>query len=1047
MADSSPREWTPLHGAAVRGDVDKVRELLEGGKYDVNCVDEYGWTPLHEAAFRGHLGVVRMLVSEFRAEVYVHNKDGGTPLHLAARRGHLGVVRVLMSECKADVNARTSDGKGDTPLHEAASEGNLDMVRVLTSEFKADVNVHNNHGATPLHVAAYWRHLDVVRVLISEFKADVNTCKNNGVTPFDMFMVYDSDKMALALMNEFHCDTKGGTPYIHTACRKGWVNLVRALVQKHGTGIVTTTRDGKGNTPFHVAAMGHSKDVILSLINEFDCDVNVTGHLGRSLLHSASSYWDSPLVRLVSQYTSPWVLDDNGDTPLHICARLGYIKNVKALLEFDPPVMIRNNVGKTPRDLEKDEWHHFNFIDAYMKENKGKIYSQYDVVQSLAKKKYSCPEPIIRAFVVGNPGAGKSSLVEALKREAFIDSFKRVSESSVPPHTAGIVPTIHTSKHYGRVLFYDFAGYAEYYSSHAAILENLAASRKGDNIFLLVIDMREEIAEIKKAFHYWLSFIQHQHFHGQKPHLIVVGSHLDLLTEDMAKARGKEFQVFCDTEFEAVQMSALFMLDCCKPRSKQIAEMQNLMSKLTKDSPCIKLSLQASILLGLLDKDFSNVTACSPQNILTHIQETGIQLLAKEQSIHQILAELHDLGLLFLIGSSNRESSSVVLNMSRLTNIVHKSLFSDKAILKASEGLSFSFSAGIVPKNILAEILPENITKECLVQLQYCQEISHAEAHVFPSLKVSDSTDQSFLFFPALCSADKSEVEWVTPPDLSYGIGWLARCTDPCDYLSPRFHHVLMLRLVFKFTLSAHPPADQVSSGSPDLSHFQRLCTVWKTGVHWLMEEGVECMVELAGANREVVVLTRSTKDRAENCAAVFNDIVSCVMAAKAEFCHSVRLEFFLLDSTSEADYHSADNLFPMRRVERVLTSADGRAEVVVSATGKRQMERSKLLSLRNFTLWYSLFPMDFKSVLYYIKDIVRELYTLGLHLDIPQVVLDGIEAAVDAHCVTDKERRELVKGWMSSSLDPPCWWHLVVALHAAERDTLAQKITKDHGK
>ena len=152
----------------------------------------------------------------------------------------------------------------------------------------------------------------------------------------------------------------------------------------------------------------------------------------------------------------------------------------------------------------------------------------------------------------------------------------------------------------------------------------------------------------------------------------------------------------------------------------------------------------------------------------------------------------------------------------------------------------------------------------------------------------------------------------------------------------------------------------------------------------------MECMVELAGANREVVVLTRSTKDRAENCAAVLNDIVSCVMEAKAEFCHSVRLEFFLLDSTSEADYLSADNLFAMRDVERVLTSAEGRPEVIVSASGKRQMERSKLLCLRNFTLWSSLFPMDFKSVLHYIKDIVRELYTLGLHLDIPRGVLDS---------------------------------------------------------
>ena len=1174
-------KWTPLHRASQSGDVDKVRELLEGGKYDVNCVDwdertplhkaaywgnlgvvrvllefkadvnvhnNNGVTPLHEAASRGHLDVVRVLISEFKADVNVINTSGSTPLHWAASEGHLDVVRVLISEFKADVNVHNNNGV--TPLHEAASEGHLAVVRVLISEFKADVNVHDNSGLTPLHFAAYWGHMDVVRVLISEFKADVNVQDISGdtplhwaasrghldvvrvlsefkadvnvintsgstplhwaaskghldvvrvlisefkadvnvhnhsgdtplheaasrghlgvvrvlsefkadvsalakdcSTPFDVAVRERCDEVALVLMNEFNCETKGGTPYIHTACERGWVNLVRALVQKHGTNILNdiTARDNEGNTPLHAAAIAGRKDFVQFLI-EIGCDVNVTGHLGRSLLHSACASNNGLLVRLVSQHISPWVVDDNGDTPLHICARLGNRESVKALLKLDPPVMIRNNLGQTAKDLEKKyEWFTC-YIDVYMKENKAKIHSQYEVVQRHAKKKYSRPEPITRAFVVGNPGAGKSSFVEALKREGFVDSFKKVSESSVPPHTAGIVPSIHTSKHYGRVLFYDFAGDAEYYSSHAAILENLASSSKGNNVFILVIDMREEMAEIKKNFHYWLSFIQHQKFHMQKPRLIVVGSHLDLLTEDVAKARGKKLQMFYNSiDSTTVKMSAPFMLDCCKPRSKQIAEIQTLMSKLSKDSPRFKLSPQASTLLGLLEKDFSNVPACSTQALLSHIEDTSIQLIGKAQSLHPILLELHDLGLLFLIDRSNRESSSVALNMSQLTNIVHNTLFSKKDILKASfekQGLSFSFSAGIVPQSILANILPENITKECLVQLQYCQEISHAEAHVFPSLKVSDSTDQSFLFFPALCSADKSKVEWATPPDLSYGIGWLARCTDPCDYLSPRFHHVLMLRLVFKFTLSAHPPADLNSSGLAEFRSFQRRCTVWKTGVHWLMKEGVECMVELAGANREVVVLTKSTKDRAENCATVFNDIVSCVMEAKAEFCHSVRLEFFLLDSTSEADYLSEDNLFAMRDVEEVLTCAEGRAEVIVSVSGKRQMERSKLLCLRTFALWYSLFPMDFKSVLHFIKDVVRELYMIGLHLGIRKGILDAIEA--DNRTDVGKMRRELVKGWMSSSLDPPCWWHLVNALRAERWSVLAEEIATEFGK
>ena len=710
--------------------------------------------------------------------------------------------------------------------------------------------------------------------------------------------------MAMMFINEYHryCDIgeKGmrSRSLLHCACEGGNIKLVRTIIRDYKGDVMA--RDNVGNTPLHDAARHGREDLFLVLMNEYGCDVTAIGMEGWSLLHSACVSDDGSMVRLVSRYISPWVVDEIGNTPLHLCALYGKAESTKVLLKLDPLIMTRNRKGRTPRDMTA----RFKYvevlklIDDYMKENKDKIYSHYRVIERYTKKKYSLAEPITRAFVIGNSGAGKSSLVESLKRDGFLDSLKRVTETLVPPHTAGIIPSIHTSKHYGRVLFYDFAGDAEYYSSHAAILENLASSRKGNYIFLLVVNLREEIAKIKKAFHYWLSFIQHQRFLGLKPHLIVVGSHLDLLTEDVVKAKVKEFQIFYDSvDTEAVQMSAPFLLDCCKPRSKQIAEIQ---SKLTKDSPHFKLSFQASTLLGLLEKDFSNVPVCSVQDMLSHIKETGVELPTDMQLLHLILLELHDLGLLFVIDSDVSESSSVVLNISQLTNIVHKSLFSEAASLSEmfeKESLSFSFSAGVVSQSILDKILPENITKECLVQLQYCQEISHAEVHVFPSLKVSNSTDQSFLFFPALCSTDKSEVEWVTPPDLSYGIGWLARCTDPCDYLSPRFHHVLMLRLVFKFTLSAHPSADP--SGGLDFSHFQHRCTVWKTGVHWLMKEGVECMVELVGANKEVVVLTKSSKDRAENCASVFNDIVSCVMEAKAEFCHSVRLEFFLLYSTS----------------------------------------------------------------------------------------------------------------------------------------------------
>ena len=164
-------------------------------------------------------------------------------------------------------------------------------------------------------------------------------------------------------------------------------------------------------------------------------------------------------------------------------------------------------------------------------------------------------------------------------------------------------------------------------------------------------------------------------------------------------------------------------------------------------------------------------------------------------------------------------------------------------------------------------------------------------------------------------------------------------------------------------------------------------------------------------------------------------------MEAKTEFCHTIRPKFFLLDSNSEADYLLKDNHFAISEAESVLRSS--RKSVVISITGKKKMERSKLLCMRKLTYWNNLFPIDYASVLHYLNNVVKELYHLGLHLKIAEGKLD----AIDKHCPTDTDRRELVKEWMSSSLEPPCWWHLVEALNKASRGVLAEEIEQEHSE
>jgi hypothetical protein len=219
---------------------------------------------------------------------------------------------------------------------------------------------------------------------------------------------------------------------------------------------------------------------------------------------------------------------------------------------------------------------------------------------------------------------------------------------------------------------------------------------------------------------------------------------------------------------------------------------------------------------------------------------------------------------------------------------------------------------------------------------------------------------------------------------------------------------------------------------------------MWKTGVHWLMEEGAECMVELVNNSKGVVIITKSIREQ-EICADVFCRIFICVMEAKAEFCHTIRPLSFLLHSTDEADYLSEDNLFAMSDVELSLTQPE--RSLILSITGVKIVERSKLLWLYRLTYWRIYFSMDFASILSYLQEVVQEIFELGIMLNIPVNVLDHL--AIEFNHDSGRRRRELVKLWLNSPVCRPCWWILVQALEADSvgRKDIADSIRRDFGE
>ncbi|KAK7939642.1 hypothetical protein WMY93_002968 [Mugilogobius chulae] len=120
---------TPLHIAAIKGDAEAVKELLEQGA-DPNLKDNAGWTPLHEACNLGHLTVVEILVSK-GALLNTPGYKNDSPLHDAVRNGHAAIVKLLL-RLGASTNVLNLHGK--KPADYAVSREMLEIFQEATEE-------------------------------------------------------------------------------------------------------------------------------------------------------------------------------------------------------------------------------------------------------------------------------------------------------------------------------------------------------------------------------------------------------------------------------------------------------------------------------------------------------------------------------------------------------------------------------------------------------------------------------------------------------------------------------------------------------------------------------------------------------------------------------------------------------------------------------------------------------------------------------------------------------------------------------------------------
>jgi len=330
---------TELHDAARKGDVRRVKKLLEKGA-DPDVKDELGHTPLHLAALLGHVEIVKMLL-EHGANPNTQDRSGETPLHHAAYWGRVDVARLLL-ERGADPDAR--NGYGKTPLHSAAWRGSVEVVKLLL-ERGADPNAQNRDSKTPLHEAADRGHLEVVRLLL-QHGADPNVGVG-GATLLSFAISYcNADVIKLLLERGASVKPK----YLCDAIEKECTVAVNALL-KRGADVNISCGD---DTPLHKAVDKGLKDVVESLLKA-GADPNVRdNNYGGTPLHAAASKCSVDVTSYLLRHGAyPNARDIFGKTPLHVAAENGCAEVVRLLLEYGADPEIRDNRGDTALQIAK----------------------------------------------------------------------------------------------------------------------------------------------------------------------------------------------------------------------------------------------------------------------------------------------------------------------------------------------------------------------------------------------------------------------------------------------------------------------------------------------------------------------------------------------------------------------------------------------------------------------------------------------------------------------------------------------------------------------
>lgn len=388
--------------AAILGDLDRVRNMVDYEKMDVNTPNEDGWTCLHHvcsSTIRPQSEPLVQFLIERGANVNARSSCGETPLHFCCQDDdNINIVRLLV-QAGCDIHANVNRLKLEKQvtaldvavearatkiviyllehgaqirntqaiLKHATADFSGELVRKLNADDRVNMDeelmFEELRVGSLLHLATMHGNVEVVRFLLQQTTADVNVRNWRGQTPLILSVKHGNTRLVRCLIDEgADVDAKDAYGKNALACHHLQMEVLKIVVLEGKANV--NSKDHHGWTFLHWLCNTQMNDECalhkIRFIVEHGATVNAKAQSGQTPLHLLCRQGAVDEVRqleiidfLVNNGANVNEADSKGETPLHyICSNFQWFQQpfqyVKYFVEHGAFVQANAHDGRTP---------------------------------------------------------------------------------------------------------------------------------------------------------------------------------------------------------------------------------------------------------------------------------------------------------------------------------------------------------------------------------------------------------------------------------------------------------------------------------------------------------------------------------------------------------------------------------------------------------------------------------------------------------------------------------------------------------------------------